>query len=262
MQAPRVDDAARAIARLAAQPDPSVEEMALAIAAAFRDAPVDAAAVARLLDELAAEARPTVAAAAGDPAAEASALAEVLGERHGFAGDREDYDAPRNSFLDVVLERRRGLPILLSVLWLSVAGRTGVELVGVGLPGHFVVAHVGAGPPLVLDPFDGGRPMPVPRPGCCRSRRRTTSRLRMLGNLALAYERRGDPAPGAAGGAAAAPAADRRRAAPAAGAGRAAARRAVQLRAPRSPPRDADLRSPDPDRILYPILGRVAAPPR
>ncbi len=193
MQAPRVDDAARAIARLAAQPDPSVEEMALAIAAAFRDAPVDAAAVARLLDELAAEARPTVAAAAGDPAAEASALAEVLGERHGFAGDREDYDAPRNSFLDVVLERRRGLPILLSVLWLSVAGRTGVELVGVGLPGHFVVAHVGAVPPLVLDPFDGGRPYAGAAPRLLPIATPHDIALRMLGNLALAYERRGDP---------------------------------------------------------------------
>ena len=193
MQAPRVDDAARALARLAAQPDPSVEEMALAIAAAFRDAPVDAAAVARLLDELAAEVRPAVVAAAGDPSAEAGALAEVLGRRHGFAGDREDYDAPRNSFLDVVLERRRGLPILLSVLWLSMAGRTGVELVGVGLPGHFVVAHVGAAPPILLDPFDGGRPYAGAAPAVLPIATPHDIALRMLGNLALAYERRGDP---------------------------------------------------------------------
>ena len=193
MQAARVDEAARAFARLAALPDPPLEALALAIAAAFRDGPVDERAVARRLDELAGEVRPAVVAAAGDPAAEAGALAEVLGRRRGFAGDREDYDAPRNSFLDVVLERRRGLPILLSVLWLAVAGRTGVELVGVGLPGHFVVAHVGAAPPLLLDPFAGGRPFEGPSPGAIPVATSHDIALRMLGNLALAYERRGDP---------------------------------------------------------------------
>lgn len=193
MQAARVDESARAFAHLAALPDPPVEALALAIAAAFRDGPVDQGSVTRRIDELAAEVRPIVAAAAGDATREAAALGEVLGQRHGFTGDRDDYDAPRNSFLDVVLERRRGLPILLSVLWLAVAGRTGVELVGVGLPGHFVVAHVGATPLLLLDPFAGGGPCEGAAPVAVPVATPHDIALRMLGNLALAYERRGDP---------------------------------------------------------------------
>jgi len=184
----------RAFARLAAQPDPSLEELALAIVATFREGTVDEVAVAQRLDALAEEVRPLVTAAAGDAAAEARALATVLGARHGFAGDEDDYDAPRNSFLDEVLERRRGLPILLSVLWLGVAGRTGVELVGVGLPGHFVVAHVGATPPLLLDPFAGGRAYDGAHPATLPVATPHDVALRMLGNLAAAYERRNDPA--------------------------------------------------------------------
>jgi regulator of sirC expression with transglutaminase-like and TPR domain len=73
----------------------------------------------------------------------------------GFAGDRDDYDDPRNSFLQTVLERRRGLPILLSALTIAVAERIGVPIVGVGLPGHFIVADRSRREPRHLDPFDG-----------------------------------------------------------------------------------------------------------
>ena len=58
--------------------------------------------------------------------------------------------------LDLVLARRRGLPILLSVVYIEVARRAGIELAGVGLPGHFVVGHFGTYPRLLLDPFAGG----------------------------------------------------------------------------------------------------------
>jgi regulator of sirC expression with transglutaminase-like and TPR domain len=73
----------------------------------------------------------------------------------GFTGDRDAYDDPRNSFLHTVIERRRGLPILLSVLTIGVARRVGVPIEGIGLPGHFVVADRSGGEPRYLDPFDG-----------------------------------------------------------------------------------------------------------
>jgi regulator of sirC expression with transglutaminase-like and TPR domain len=92
-----------------------------------------------------------------------------------------------------VLRRRRGLPILPSVLWLAVAERAGVELAGVGLPGHFVVAHLGAAPPLVLDPFRGGGPYAGATPPVLPLATAHDIALRMLNNLVGSYERRLDP---------------------------------------------------------------------
>ena len=57
----------------------------------------------------------------------------------GFQGDTEDYKHPRNSLLDVVLDRRRGIPITLSVVVMEVGRRLGLDLAGVGMPGHFLV---------------------------------------------------------------------------------------------------------------------------
>ncbi|MGW1725616.1 SirB1 family protein [Streptomyces sp. NPDC002306] len=91
------------------------------------------------------------------PAAWARALCAVLGERRGFHGTPADYQWLRSSLLHEVLRRRRGLPILLSVVWMEVARRAGAPVYGVALPGHFVV---GFGPPeeqVLADPFDGGR---------------------------------------------------------------------------------------------------------
>lgn len=93
----------------------------------------------------------------GGPRAWAVALRELLGERLGFGGSAADYERLESSLLHHVLERRRGLPILLSVVWIEVARRAGAPVYGVALPGHFVV---GFGPPeeqVLVDPFDGGR---------------------------------------------------------------------------------------------------------
>jgi regulator of sirC expression with transglutaminase-like and TPR domain len=129
----------------------------------------------------------------GTPAAQARACAEVLGERHGFAGDRRHYDDPANSMLDIVLERRRGLPILLSVVYAESARRAGIPLAGVGLPGHFVVAHFGGAEPLLLDPFAGGRPLGRDVPAAhLRPWGPHEIALRMLNNLLGSYQRRGD----------------------------------------------------------------------
>ena len=83
-----------------------------------------------------------------------------------FVGDRSTYYDPRNSFLDRVLDRRRGIPITLSVLAMEVGRRIGVPLVGIGMPGHFLIREVGP-TPSYFDPFDGGRAMDA---GECEAR--------------------------------------------------------------------------------------------
>jgi hypothetical protein len=173
---------------LATQPDPPVEELALALAAELRE-PDRESALGRL-DQLG-EQLAALAGGGGGPQVEAWACGEVLGGRHGLSGDREDYDNPDNSMLDLVLQRRRGLPIALSVVYVAAARRAGIPLAGVGLPGHFVVAHFGASPPLVLDPFGGGVPVVVEAPArLVRPWTPHETALRMLNNLVAAYSRR------------------------------------------------------------------------
>lgn len=92
----------------------------------------------------------------GGRLAQIQALRHVLSDEEGFHGNLEDYFAPENSFLNVVLERKVGLPITLSVLYLEVARRAGIPLFGVGFPAHFVVASEMGEEKLVLDPFNGG----------------------------------------------------------------------------------------------------------
>ncbi len=88
----------------------------------------------------------------------ADVLAEELGGRCGFHGMPADYERLESSLLHRVLERRRGLPILLSVVWIEVGRRLGAPIHGVALPGHFVVG-IGepAGGQVLADPFRGGR---------------------------------------------------------------------------------------------------------
>lgn len=74
----------------------------------------------------------------------------------GFCGCIEDYYDPRNSYLNEVLDRRRGIPITLSVIYLEIAWRLNLPLEGVGFPGHFLVKLPLEGGLVVLDPFYGG----------------------------------------------------------------------------------------------------------
>ncbi|MEU0271074.1 transglutaminase-like domain-containing protein [Streptomyces sp. NPDC006307] len=92
-----------------------------------------------------------------EPRAWAAALAELLGERCGFHGTPGDYERLESSLLPEVLRRRRGLPILLSVVWIEVARRAGAPVHGVALPGHFVVGFGGPDEQVLVDPFDRGR---------------------------------------------------------------------------------------------------------
>jgi regulator of sirC expression with transglutaminase-like and TPR domain len=92
-----------------------------------------------------------------DPRPLAAALADLLFREEGFRGDTETYYDPRNSFLNEVLDRRTGIPITLSTVYMEVARRAGVAVAGVGLPGHFVVKHRCGGFELLVDPFHAGR---------------------------------------------------------------------------------------------------------
>ena len=74
----------------------------------------------------------------------------------GFRGNAEEYYDPRNSYLNEVLDRKIGIPITLSVVYLEVARRLGLRVEGIGLPGHFLVAAERDGASLLLDPFNGG----------------------------------------------------------------------------------------------------------
>ena len=86
----------------------------------------------------------------------AAALREYLFRQEGFHGNSDEYYDPRNSFLNDVLDRRTGIPITLSAVYIEVARRAGVPVFGVGLPGHFVVKLLGADREVLVDPFHGG----------------------------------------------------------------------------------------------------------
>jgi regulator of sirC expression with transglutaminase-like and TPR domain len=80
----------------------------------------------------------------------------VLFHDYGFRGNHEDYTDPRNSFLDQVLTRKKGLPITLGIIYLLVAHRLGLSLEPVGLPGHFVVGCYIEETPFFIDAFEQG----------------------------------------------------------------------------------------------------------
>ena len=83
-------------------------------------------------------------------------LRRLLFRDLGFAGNQADYYDPANSYLDVVLDRRLGLPITLAVVLMEVGRRVAVPLAGVSMPGHFLVRDK-VDPEVFVDAFAGGR---------------------------------------------------------------------------------------------------------
>jgi len=86
------------------------------------------------------------------------ALNQFLYGDLGYWGNTEDYDDPRNSYLNEVIERKTGIPITMSILYMELGRRIGLPLEGVSFPGHFLVRLKLRGGMLVLDPFSGGAP--------------------------------------------------------------------------------------------------------
>lgn len=86
-----------------------------------------------------------------------SALNATLVDRFGYEGDRATYDDLDNADLARVIERRRGLPVALGILWIHAARAQGWPIEGLAFPGHFLLRLGEGGPAAIIDPFDGGR---------------------------------------------------------------------------------------------------------
>jgi len=142
-------------ARLVARPEPDIDlALGALIVAGHGRFPVDEAGATDRLDALADHVRLRV--DAGDPGDVIVArLHDVLYREARFRGPTAaEYGEPANSHLDAVLQRRVGLPISLAIVELETAWRIGLALVGIGLPGHFIVGDTDGG---LFDPVDGGR---------------------------------------------------------------------------------------------------------
>lgn len=119
------------------------------------DPDLDVDATRQRIDDIAHRLRPQ-ARELKDPVALALMFRTALAEEEGLRGNESNYYDPENSFIHRVLDRRVGIPISLSTIYLLVARRIDVPLHGIGMPGHFVV-QCGDQPDLFLDPFNGGR---------------------------------------------------------------------------------------------------------
>ncbi len=84
-------------------------------------------------------------------------LSRVLFEEEDFRGNSEAYYDPRNSFLNDVLDRKLGIPITLSIVYLEVGARLGLPLAGVNFPGHFMLRFEGEALRVLIDPFQSGQ---------------------------------------------------------------------------------------------------------
>jgi regulator of sirC expression with transglutaminase-like and TPR domain len=91
-----------------------------------------------------------------DPRHIVACINAYLFDELGFHGNQEHYYDPRNSFLNDVLERKTGIPITLAVLYLDLGRQVGLPIMGVGLPGHFIVQYVAQTGPFWIDPFHAG----------------------------------------------------------------------------------------------------------
>lgn len=109
----------------------------------------------RQLDQIAERLRLRLPADAGKPHV-ISMLNHYLFHELGYAGNRDNFYDPRNSFLNDVIDRRIGIPITLSILYMEIGRRVGVNLQGVSFPGHFLAKYVTDQGVIVLDPFNQG----------------------------------------------------------------------------------------------------------
>jgi regulator of sirC expression with transglutaminase-like and TPR domain len=144
----------RQFQELTDRPDVEIDLVEAALAIAATEYPgLNPAPWIERLDRLAArvQAGPTFSALAN-----IAAINKVLFEEMEFRGNTKEYDDPRNSYLNDVLERKTGIPITLSLVYTEVARRKGVPLAGVGFPGHFLVKHPGPPAKIIIDPFHRG----------------------------------------------------------------------------------------------------------
>lgn len=111
------------------------------------------------LDELAAAARNAMGRKEVPVQVAAGVLSGVMAGRYRYLGDAETYDDPKNANLAHVIDRRKGLPVTLGILYIHIARKIGLEIAGLNFPGHFVLRLRGPDEALVIDPFNGGQPL-------------------------------------------------------------------------------------------------------
>jgi regulator of sirC expression with transglutaminase-like and TPR domain len=187
---------------------PGVNLVAAALEIA-RDADrnLDAAAVERWIEDRAAEVRGPVARAES----EAEALTELgrcIHGRHGLTGGCAAFETPDGSYLHKVIENKTGIPISLSVLYMAVAAKVGLELKGVAAPRHFLTRYESCDGPLFVDAYHGGRVLTLDEclkflggvtnlpseliTSCLEPASERAIMIRMLNNLKALYAERGE----------------------------------------------------------------------
>ncbi len=200
----------RAFAALIALPDDAIDLGQAALLIAREEYPdLEVGHYLERLDQMAGEIRSRLRGGEGFTSLIAH-LNRLLFEEMGFRGNVEEYDDPRNSFLNDVLDRRVGIPISLSAIYLEVARRIGCPLAGVSFPGHFLVRYTGrdVATEVLIDPFNRGAILTETecrrlieeryqgrvafRPEFLRRARTREILERMLNNLKLIYERQRD----------------------------------------------------------------------
>lgn len=151
-----ISDAAKRFKQIVAGPDEEINlaEAALLIASEeYRD--LDVAAYLARIDEMAAKLkcrlRPDI-----SPSDTILSLNRYLFDELGFAGNAADYYDPRNSFLNEVLDRKRGIPLTLAVVYIEIGRRIGLPVQGVSFPAHFLVKCQLREGAVVLDPYAKG----------------------------------------------------------------------------------------------------------
>ena len=143
------------LSALVSRPDPDIDLARAALAIARSEYPaLDAGLYLQRLATL--DRRVRSSRFADEPLGRLHRLRECLFEEEGFAGNTEDYSDPRNSYLNDVLDRRLGIPITLSLVLIEVGRRLGLEMEGIGLPGHFITGARVGGEQVLLDPFNRG----------------------------------------------------------------------------------------------------------
>ena len=141
------------------QPDDAINLAAAALYIAQEEYPeLDYGAYLHRLDTMALELRDRLP-EEGYPLKILKTISAYLFEAQGFVGNNQDYYDPRNSFLNQVLDRRTGLPITLSLVYLELARRIGFPMAGVGMPGHFLVRPIMDEMAIFVDPFHKGEIM-------------------------------------------------------------------------------------------------------
>ncbi|MCC6174571.1 MAG: transglutaminase family protein [Chloroflexi bacterium] len=146
-----------AFAELLERDDAEIDlDRAALLVAAVEYPGLDVDAYLRRLDAMADEIRPRIDSDA-DPRLRVTVLAAFLSDDYGLRGNADAYYDPRNSYLNEVLDRRLGIPISLSAIYLEVGRRLDLPLEGVGMPGHFLIHYRHPTNPLLLDPFAAGR---------------------------------------------------------------------------------------------------------